>query len=242
MPDRSKGVRFPVMFQGWTRISFLHWPYDPMTLQPYLPSGLAVDTFERTGWVGLTPFHLTGLRPPFLPVIPGLSNFPETNLRTYVLGPAGPGIWFFSLDAASRLTVVGARLVYRLPYHWATMAVTMAGTRIQYTSARAMDGATTKISVEVGEPVSESDDRGRFLTERYRLYTSYRGSLAVCEVEHPPWRLFRGTLVDSAETIRRAAGLPDDAGPPLVHYSPGVHVRVGGLRRLKQSGQADVSA
>jgi uncharacterized protein YqjF (DUF2071 family) len=90
------------MFQGWDRITFLHWPCDAGLLQARLPGGLTIDTYEETAWIGLTPFDLTGLRPPYLPAIPGLSEFPEMNLRTYVRGPAGPGIWFFSLDAACR--------------------------------------------------------------------------------------------------------------------------------------------
>ena len=38
-----------------------------LLLQARLPVGLAIDTFQQTAWVGLTPFHLMGLRPPFLP-------------------------------------------------------------------------------------------------------------------------------------------------------------------------------
>jgi uncharacterized protein YqjF (DUF2071 family) len=224
-------VQFPVMFQGWTQISFLHWPYDSGLLQKYLPVGLEIDTFDKLAWVGLTPFVLTGLRPPFLPPIPGLSKFPEMNLRTYVRGPSGPGIWFFSLDAASLPTVLGARLTYGLPYYWASMAMKVTGTRIQYTTARS--GSEAVIAVEVGEPLADPGDRARFLTERYRLYSTYLGHLTVSHVEHKPWLLHRATLVRLTETVRRAAGLPDHAAPELlVHYSPGVHVRVGGLHRV----------
>ena len=51
-------------------------------------------------------------------------------------------------------------------------------------------------------------------------------------VEHEPWPLQQATLVSLEETVRRAAGLPDDTAPPLVHYSPGVRVRVGAPRLL----------
>jgi uncharacterized protein YqjF (DUF2071 family) len=213
------------MFQAWRAISFVHWPYEPAVLQARLPDGLALDTFDGVGWVGLTPFELAGLRPPFLPAVPGLSRFPEMNLRTYVRGPAGPGIWFFSLDAASLPAVIGARLWYGLPYYWARMTLRRVGAVIEYTSTRA--GGRAAIAVAIGPPLTDAGPRARFLTERYRLYAAYRGRLVTAQVEHEPWPLHRGTLVCIAETVRRAAGLADQAAPMLVHYSPGVHARIG---------------
>ena len=175
IPDRPAPVRLPVMFQNWYRMSFLHWPCDPSLLQARLPVGLSIDTFHQTGWVGLTPFHLMGLRPPFLPAISCVSDFPEMNLRTYVQGPSGPGIWFFSLDAAAGAAVLGARLTYGLPYYWSSMSVRATGrNRIEYTSTRA--GAIADITVQVGEVLARPDDLVLFLTERYRLYSA---SLAV---------------------------------------------------------------
>jgi uncharacterized protein YqjF (DUF2071 family) len=225
------GVPVPVMYQGWEHLSFLHWPCEPALLQARLPAGLTVDTHDGTAWVGLTPFHLRGLRAPFLPPLPGLSDFPETNLRTYVRGPAGPGIWFFSLDAASATAVVGARLTYGLPYHWATMQAQAEGARVQYRSSR--KHAETAITVDHGEPLDGPDPLASFLTERYRLYTIFLGALATAAVEHPPWSLYRATLVTLRETLREAAGLPHGGAPALVHYSPGVHVKIGRLRRVR---------
>jgi len=151
------------------------------------------------------------------------------NLRTYVRGPSGPGIWFFSLDAAAVVAVVGARLSYGLPYYWSTMTIRTTGiNRIHYTSTRA--GAAADITVDVGEAVAEPDDLTLFLTERYRLYTRFLGRLAMAPVEHEPWPLHRATLVGVEETVRQAAHLPNGGAPALVHYSPGVHVRIGALR------------
>lgn len=222
------------MFQKWCRISFLHWPCAPSLLQARLPAGLVIDTFQQTAWVGLTPFHLMGLRPPFLPAIPRVSNFPEMNLRTYVRGPAGPGIWFFSLDAAAAAAVVGARLTYGLPYYWSSMSVRATGTsRMHYTSTRA--GAAADILVAVGEALAEPDDLALFLTERYRLYTRFLGRLAMAPVEHEPWPLLRAALLGLKETVRQAAKLPNGDTPALVHYSPGVHVRIGALRPMRRA-------
>jgi uncharacterized protein len=228
-PGRPEAVRLPVMFQEWCAISFLHWRDEPAALQARLPAGLEIDTFDGSAWVGLTPFHLRGLRLPFTPPVPWLSQFPEMNLRTYVRGPAGPGIWFFSLDAASFLAVLGARLTYGLPYHWASMQVQIAGARVDYRSARR--GSRASIAVQVGVPLPEPAALTTFLTERYRLYSRPRRRLAFANVEHRPWPLCMATLVHLEETVRRAAGLPGHGPPALVHYSPGVQVRVGRLQR-----------
>ena len=36
----------------------------------------------------------------------GVSNFHELNVRTYVHAGGRPGVWFFSLDAASSIAVI----------------------------------------------------------------------------------------------------------------------------------------
>jgi len=109
------------MKQRWSRLLFLHWPIPPEELRPLLPRGLALDTYAGQAWVGLVPFVVTGARPAFLPSMPGVSSFVEVNVRTYVHhGGRDPGVWFFSLDASSRVAVHVARTLYHLPYRFAS--------------------------------------------------------------------------------------------------------------------------
>ena len=89
------------MYQTWSCISFLHWSYEPQVLGRLLPDRLRPHTFDGRAWVGVTPFFLEDLRTPVASALPWFTSFPETNVRTYVLGPDGrEGLWFFSLDAA----------------------------------------------------------------------------------------------------------------------------------------------
>src|ERR1041384_4832910 len=104
-------VDHPVMLQDWETLTFVHWRYDASTLQARFPAGLTIDVYDGAAWIGLTPFRVSHLTLPGAPPLPWLSTFPETNLRTYVRGPDGiRGIWFFSLDAARLLAVLGARV------------------------------------------------------------------------------------------------------------------------------------
>lgn len=59
---------------------------------------------------------MSDVAPRFVPAVPGLSAFPELNVRTYVVRDGKPGVWFFSLDAGNRLAVSIARTWFRLPY------------------------------------------------------------------------------------------------------------------------------
>src|SRR5215218_8745424 len=112
-PDGS-----PVMNQSWDKMLFMHWKVPVEILRPLIPEPVQIDTFEGDAWIALAPFTLWNVRPVYVPPIPLLSSFHETNVRTYVHLDGVPGVWFFSLDANSAMTVWGARLFYYLPYFY----------------------------------------------------------------------------------------------------------------------------
>ena len=109
--------RSPVMYQNWEKLLFLHWKWNAEEIQKTLPEGLFVDTFNGNAYLGLVPFYMRKIRPRFLPVVWGISNFLEMNLRTYVYDKRGrPGVWFYSLDANQWLAVLCAKTFFNLPY------------------------------------------------------------------------------------------------------------------------------
>lgn len=135
-PESPDRIRVPVMRQRWEALTFLHWPYPVVAVQRLLPPALAVEPWEGRAWVGLVPFFMR-VRPPLAPAIPGVTTFPETNLRTYVIGPDGrSGVWFFSLDAANWPAVVTGRAAYGLPYHKAKMRLERDSRSVRYRSTR----------------------------------------------------------------------------------------------------------
>jgi uncharacterized protein YqjF (DUF2071 family) len=215
-------VTHPVMLHRWSTLTFLHWRYDPAVVQRLLPSSLEVETFEGTAWVGLVPFAMRNVRAPGVPALPWVSNFPETNVRTYVRGANGEtGIWFFSLDAARAAAAAAARLTYRLPYRHARMAITRSGPRIEYVSRAVRADAVLRVSYEPAGPVSHPVDGTleHFLTERYCLYTVDRGRIRRADIHHPPWPLqpARGEVAENTMTRPLGLSLPDRQ--PLLHYA-----------------------
>jgi uncharacterized protein YqjF (DUF2071 family) len=231
-PWAPQPVQRVAMGQTWRRLTFLHWRYDPAAVRLLLPRGLDLDTFDGAAYVGLIPFEIHNLR--------GIPHFPETNVRTYVIGPDGSrAVWFFSLDAARLLAVIGARVVYGLPYFWAAMQVSQESEAVHYISRRTWPHSSQRFTdivvipggsgpgISACEPDSELD---HFLTARYRLYTRMRGRLAYAQIEHEPWPLARATVVKLDQNLIQAAGLPTPEGAPLVHYSAELDVKIGHIR------------
>ena len=113
--------------QTWRDLLFAHWPVDPAALRSLVPPELPLDTFGGSAWLGVVPFLITGLRPRGAPP---LMRFLETNVRTYTTVGERPGVFFFSLDAASRVAVAGARRFFHLPYFHARRSAPRDGERI----------------------------------------------------------------------------------------------------------------
>ncbi len=215
------------MRQVWNELLFAHWPVEPAQLLPTLPPGLRLDGYNGQAWVGVVPFRLSGLRPRWLPPLPGLSTFPELNVRTYVRGPDGekPGVWFYSLDAANPLAVWAARRWFRLPYFRARMRLERAGDWLHYTSQRTHPGAPParfEGRYRPTGPVFEASlgSLESFLTDRYCLYAASRGGrLYRLEIDHVPWPLQPAEAELRLDGLVAAHGIRLPDVPPLLHFS-----------------------
>lgn len=211
-----------MMFQSWQTLLFAHWRVDPATLRPLIPSPLELDLRDGSAWVGMTPFLLTGLRLRMMPAVPGMSEFPELNLRTYVRCAGRAGIYFFSLDAASRLAVAGARTFFRLPYRHASMNMELSSGWTRFHSQRDGDEAAfTARYRPMGEVVlPEPGSLEAFLTERYALFTVLRnGKVLRGDIHHGPWPLQEAEGVVEGTALASAEGVPLPDDPPLLHFS-----------------------
>ena len=226
------------MRQSWRDLLFLHFPCDPAEVAALLPAGLSVDTFPdadgvERAWIGVVPFLMQNVRWAFAPPIPGTHTFPETNVRTYVHRDGKePGVWFFSLDAISRLAVRTARAAFALPYWYSEMAARREGDRTVYEGRRA--GAEYRIEARTGSalPDPQPGSLEFFLVERYLLYAARGDRLWSGRVAHRPYVLRKTTVERATESLVAAAGLLPGR---FVHavYSGGVDVDVFPLRRLR---------
>src|SRR6478735_2488309 len=124
------------MKQTWHDLLFAHWPLAPQKLRALVPQELELDLRDGMAYVAVAPFWMSGIRGRLAPPLPFLYKFCELNVRTYVRYNGVPGVYFFSLDAASFPAVIGARATYKLPYFHAAMLIRSAGQSFEYTSTR----------------------------------------------------------------------------------------------------------
>jgi uncharacterized protein len=234
--ERPAGLAIGQM--NWGKLLFIHWPIAAEALRPLIPERLTIDTYDGTAWIGVVPFTMWGVRPSFIPPVPGLSEFHELNVRTYVHLDGVPGVWFHSLDAASALAVWGARTFFHLPYFNAEMSLEQEGDTINYASDRTDTDAPPahlQTTWKIGEPLpaSEPGTLDFFLTERYSLYAAKGEKLYRLRIHHPPWPLQRAELSSYDSTMIEAHGLPTPQGAPLLHYAEALHVEAWPLERQK---------
>jgi uncharacterized protein YqjF (DUF2071 family) len=226
----------------WQDALFVHWPFPVDAVRPLVPASLTLDTWEGQAWISAVAFRIAGLRPRGFPRSLSWPSFAEINLRTYVVGDR-PGVWFFSLDAASWVAVRLARAGLHLPYNHADVLAQHDGTRLMYFGAReglANEASEIRYAVEAtcegawapAPPAS----RERWLTERYAFYTADReGQVRRGDVIHEPWQLQTATVRAGTNLLFEAVGLPRPATAPIAYASPGVSTQASAPRLLPEA-------
>jgi uncharacterized protein YqjF (DUF2071 family) len=215
--------RGPWIFrQSWHDLLFLHWPVERDVLRPLVPACFELD-LNGTAWVSVVAFRMSHVAPRGVPAVPGISAFPEINVRTYVRIGGKPGVFFFSLDAASAIAVLVGRRVFHLPYFAARMSFARSGGHIRYESRRSGDSRAVFAATCAPAGPHHTAAEGSldyFLTERYCLYTlGRRGRPKRVEIHHPPWSLQRVAADIALNTLVAAAGIRVLDAEPLTHYA-----------------------
>ncbi|MEM8867198.1 MAG: DUF2071 domain-containing protein [Verrucomicrobiota bacterium] len=229
--------RPPFLYQSWKSLLFLHWQIDPATIQTRLPQGLEIDTFQGKAYLGVVPFYMHALRPRFGPPCPGISYFPELNLRTYVRDATGrKGVWFFSLDAHSKLSVWIARTFFSLPYRYATMSYSIDQDQTTQMRSQRQGEALQTFSYRPTQRIgpARAGSLEAFLVERYRFYSaSSKGQLFIGELTHAPYDLHQADVSQYSKTLFAINGFATPDTPPChIVYSPGVSVKAFAIRKL----------
>lgn len=218
------------MKQQWRDLLFLHWPVSPLFLRSLIPRGLELDLFGGQAWLGVVPFDMKGVTVRGCPAPRLLCDFPEINLRTYVVHNGKPGVWFFSLDVPHRLPVWAARTFFHLPYFKAEMSVSVTDQSVAYRHRRGALGFQATYR-PLGPLASEENSFERWATARYCLYCQNRkGALYRGEIHHAPWPLQKAEVAITENCFLDA--FPVGEMHPSVLFSKSLDVVVFSLERI----------
>lgn len=227
------------MAQTWHELLFAHWPMPEDVLRAHVPADFEIDTFDGAAWIGVVPFRMSGVRVRGMPGLPGITAFPELNVRTYVRIGDRPGVWFLSLDAASAPAVAIARAWFHLPYFRARMRCESRGESVEYDSVRTHTDAppaTWRGSYTPTGPVALAR-RGtleHWLTERYCLYArSGNGRVMRGEIHHDPWPLQPASARVELDTMALAHGISLQGSEPHLLFARRLDVRIWAPYRVR---------
>jgi uncharacterized protein len=175
--------------QTWEHTFWAHWAVPTAEVRARVPDELEIEEHDGSAWLSMVFFRVRALRARGALPVPGISSFLQLNVRTYVCGPDGlPGVWFFSIDASSRLAALGVRRIYHVPAFHARMTLEPEEDWHDVECVRL--GEPGRVFAwryrATGETFhAEPGSLEWFLTERYRLFAAD----ARAEIHHDRWLL-----------------------------------------------------
>ena len=171
----------------WSEILFLHWDVAPSMIARWVPDWLTLDKRRGRAFVGVVSLCARGPVPPlFWGLVHRLPAYAQVNVRTYVTGPQGPGIYLHKTSVGSVLAAAGARMLGQ-PYVPERAHIERSGDALEVESAPlSFEG------VDGGGRASTPRGIEGWLLERYVLYGELPGRVQYhVRIRHAPWRVRR---------------------------------------------------
>jgi uncharacterized protein YqjF (DUF2071 family) len=204
---------------------FLSWPVTPGTIAGRIPPQLSLDTFDGQAWITLIPFRMERLRLRGLPPIPPFSQFDEVDCLTYVAHREARGIWFFRIEADTRLGSAMAGMLFGLPYHSATISLDVEGEertfRCEGEVNRAGERPELRLRYRPRGPIHEAapGTLAHLIVEQFVMFSRTRsGTLLSGRESRAPRRIQECDVVVSRNTLAEAARVPGPTGEPVAWY------------------------
>jgi uncharacterized protein YqjF (DUF2071 family) len=241
--DQTDRVVKPLFLADWRNAIFIHFSIAPYLLQPFVP--LDLDLHDNRAFVSLVAFTQQHLRPSRGGRIAELLARPLAsheflNLRTYVRHGDARGIYFLSEWIPNRLAAFIGPRTYGLPYRLGKLSYAFDLQHGTFDATVESGGAMKfRGSIEPGSlwQPARANSLDAFLLERYRAFTSRRGSVRRFEVAHDPWLLKRLSVhIPDMSLVLEVAPWFGHLQIERAHVSPRVqNVRISGPRIVKPS-------
>jgi uncharacterized protein YqjF (DUF2071 family) len=227
----------------WQDLAIITYAVPRELLAGRVPAGLELDEREGQVFVSLVAFDFRGCRVMGVGW-PGMTDFPEVNLRYYVRERATGrrGVIFIREFVRSRLITAAARWIYGEPYVAIPMSsgVTRARGRVRVEHKLTPRGTSpVRIALEADDVCYTPDASSveHFFKEHSWGYGVRRGRTLVYEVGHPAWQVCRGARaeldIDFGAVYGREWGALNGMKPWHVMLAVGSPVEVWGHKPLE---------
>ena len=245
---------------GWALLSghvrnaaFVSYEVDGRVLEPLVPAGTELDTWQGRALISLVAFEMTGSRLFGVP-LPFARAYEQINLRFYVRRPCADGSWRPGVVFLRELVpvpglVAGARLLFRERYERQPVSA-----RIRPPDAAAARPGRAvyrwrrhdqlhRLAVDFTAPLHLPGEGTleRFLAERPWGYAApVDGHTREVGVDHPPWRIWQAQAARLATAT--AASFGERFERALSREPASAFVAEGSLVRLHRPHLLPVAA
>jgi uncharacterized protein YqjF (DUF2071 family) len=180
----------------------LNYEIDPALLQPFVPRGTELDSFEGKTYVSLVGLRFARTKLFGFISVPFHSDFDEINLRIYVRRREGSeirrGVMFIREIVSLPAVTFLARMIYAENYRTLPLChsinLTDSGGSIEYSWDLNRQRFRLHGQTEGNPSLAADGSLEQFISEHYWGYSRRRdGSSLEYHVQHEPWRIWRAS-------------------------------------------------
>jgi uncharacterized protein len=225
----------------WRDLLMLNYQVEPAFLQPFVPRGTELDSFDGKTYVSLVGLRFARTKLFGSISVPFHSNFDEVNLRIYVRRTEQEevrrGVVFIREIVSLPAVTFIARTVYAENYVTLPLRhsidLTGTGGQVEYAWNSGRDSFRMHARASGSPSPAGAGSLEQFVAEHYWGYTQRRdGSAREYHVSHEPWGIWHatkpvfegdGSRLYGAQFGRALARPPDSAfianGSPVLVFS-----------------------
>ncbi|MFT4611982.1 MAG: hypothetical protein ACJA1H_001712 [Glaciecola sp.] len=175
----------------WKNLILINYEVDPKLLEPYVPLGTELDSYNGKCFVSVVGFLfmdtiVLGIKLPYH------INFEEVNLRFYVQRNGERGVVFIKEIVPKPLITLVANSLYHEHYFTAKMKhkwledENSKTFEYQWKLKDKWQSISVETEIEFSSIPENSEEQ--FITEHYFGYTKHKTKTFEYEVVHPSWR------------------------------------------------------
>ena len=177
----------------WENLILATYKVSPSLLEAHLPKGLELDTIGGDAFLSIVAFDFLDTKVKGIK-IPFHVNFPEINLRFYVIDRERRGVVFIKELVPGFFTALFARIIYNENYRSIPMKRNISvGDTINLEHIINYAGKEYSISVNAENKsfMPPADSTEHFFKEHeWGFGTTKKGEPLIYRVEHPFWNVY----------------------------------------------------